>query len=82
MIDRTTDLQGILRSLVDKFKSSNEVPQMETHWISESGLIDVYIMLGPSSRDVFRQYSDLTGITPLPPVRTILIIADYCSSVG
>uniref|UniRef100_A0A914X4X0 Glucosidase II subunit alpha n=1 Tax=Plectus sambesii TaxID=2011161 RepID=A0A914X4X0_9BILA len=70
-VKSSTADKGMLRSLVDKFKSSNEVPQMETHWISESGLIDIYIMLGPSARDVFRQYTDLTGITPLPPMWSI-----------
>ena len=41
---------------------------MDTHWFSESGIIDVFVMLGPSPRSVFRQYSRLTGPTMLPPV--------------
>lgn len=39
-----------------------------THWISESGLIDVFVMLGPSIKDVSRQYAKLTGTAPLPPL--------------
>jgi alpha 1,3-glucosidase len=37
-----------------------------THWISESGILDLFILPGPSPADVFRQYSGLTGATPLP----------------
>ena len=45
-----------------------DVPkQVETHWISESGVMDVFILLGPKPKDVSRQYGELTGNTPLPP---------------
>ena len=37
-----------------------------THWVSESGILDLFILPGPSPTDVFRQYSGLTGVTPLP----------------
>lgn len=37
-----------------------------THWFSESGLLDVFVFLGPSSRDVMQAYSDLTGPSQLP----------------
>ena len=38
----------------------------ETHWISESGLLDVFVFLGPTPKDVISQYSELTGYTQLP----------------
>ena len=53
------------------FKESEEVPQVDTHWISESGIIDVFIMLGPKPHDVFREYASFTGTTALPPVSLI-----------
>ena len=37
-----------------------------THWISESGILDLFILPGPTPTDVFRQYGDLTGTAPLP----------------
>ncbi|MCJ1250918.1 hypothetical protein MMC30_008146 [Trapelia coarctata] len=37
-----------------------------THWFSESGLLDVFVFLGPSSRDVMQTYSELTGPSQLP----------------
>ncbi|XP_076065923.1 glucosidase 2 subunit alpha isoform X2 [Oratosquilla oratoria] len=45
-----------------------EAPEVQTHWISESGVIDAFVMLGPHPMDVFRQYGSLTGNTNLPPM--------------
>lgn len=39
--------------------------------MSESGVIDVYVFLGPKPDDVFRQYGSLTGTTQLPPIFSI-----------
>ena len=60
--------QNILGKLLSYFKADDEVPQTDTHWMSESGIIDVFIILGPRPYDVFRQYSSLTGTQALPPV--------------
>ncbi|GAA5925833.1 uncharacterized protein JCM15063_005135 [Sporobolomyces koalae] len=37
-----------------------------THWMAESGILDLFVFLGPSSTDIFQQYTDLTGKSPLP----------------
>jgi len=37
-----------------------------THWISESGLLDVFVFLGPTPRDLTQKYGELTGYTALP----------------
>jgi alpha 1,3-glucosidase len=50
---------------------SNEINEIQTHWISESGVIDVFLMFGPTAHDVFKQYAELTGATPLPPVSEV-----------
>ena len=42
---------------------------MTTHWISESGIIDLFVFVGPTAKNVFSQYASLTGLAPLPPVR-------------
>ncbi|KAL0969491.1 hypothetical protein UPYG_G00228000 [Umbra pygmaea] len=46
-----------------------QVPR-QTHlrWVSESGLIDLMVMLGPSPSQVFSQYAQLTGYQALPPL--------------
>ena len=38
----------------------------QTHWISESGILDVFILPGPTPKDIFAQYSGLTGTQALP----------------
>jgi mannosyl-oligosaccharide alpha-1,3-glucosidase len=37
-----------------------------THWISESGILDVLILPGPTPEKVFAQYAELTGAVELP----------------
>ncbi|CAH0485165.1 unnamed protein product [Peronospora farinosa] len=39
-----------------------------SHWLSESGVFDLFLMAGPSSADVFSQYTLLTGRAQLPPL--------------
>uniref|UniRef100_A0A672PDP9 Neutral alpha-glucosidase AB-like n=1 Tax=Sinocyclocheilus grahami TaxID=75366 RepID=A0A672PDP9_SINGR len=47
--------------ILDSVQVSSEAPQTDVRWISESGIIDVFIMLGPKPADVFTQYASLTG---------------------
>jgi len=58
---------GILGSLSNMVSGAEQKKQVETHWMFESGILDMFIMLGPSPKDVSRQYGLLTGNTPLPP---------------
>ena len=39
--------------------------------MSESGILDVYFLLGPKPSDIFKQYASLTGATSLPPYFSI-----------
>jgi len=39
-----------------------------SHWMSESGIIDVFFIPGPTPKDFYRQYAKVTGTTPLPPI--------------
>ncbi|KAG8177548.1 hypothetical protein JTE90_015952 [Oedothorax gibbosus] len=60
--------QGVVSSIVDFVKGSSQIPQRDTHWFSESGIINVFFLLGPGPKDVMGQYATLTGTTPLPPL--------------
>ena len=40
----------------------------QTQWFAESGVIDLFLMLGPAPADVAAQYAHLTGTTALPPL--------------
>lgn len=44
-------------------KSAN----IDVRFMSESGIIDVFFMMGPAPLDVSRQYAKLTGTSPIPP---------------
>jgi alpha 1,3-glucosidase len=37
-----------------------------THWISEGGLLDVFVLLGPTPKDLTAKYGELTGTTAMP----------------
>lgn len=41
------------------------------NFMSEAGIIDAFVMLGPKPKDVFAQYTDLTGVVPLPQEYTL-----------
>ncbi|KKY28395.1 putative alpha glucosidase ii [Phaeomoniella chlamydospora] len=38
----------------------------QTHWISEAGILDVFIFLGEKPEDLTKKYGELTGYTQLP----------------
>ncbi|KAG0325813.1 hypothetical protein BG000_001662 [Podila horticola] len=54
-----------------KGKKPVQPPSTKTHWISESGVLDVFVFLGPTQRDIFRQYSSLVGTTAMPQAFSI-----------
>ncbi|KAK2608392.1 glucosidase II [Conoideocrella luteorostrata] len=37
-----------------------------THWISESGILDAFVFMGPTPRDLTKKYGELTGYTAMP----------------
>lgn len=45
---------------------SGGVVDTQTHWMSESGLLDIFVMLGPTPQDLAKSYGELTGYTQLP----------------
>ena len=51
---------------VVKKKLSGKATNTQTHWISESGLLDVFVFLGPKPVDIAKNYGALTGYTQLP----------------
>ncbi|XP_048830317.1 neutral alpha-glucosidase C isoform X1 [Brienomyrus brachyistius] len=43
-------------------------PHTDLTWMSESGVIDSFILLGPGPPQVFSQYAELTGYQAMPPL--------------
>lgn len=67
----STLTRDVMRSIVS-FVSGGEdgrphVSSTDVRFMSESGVIDAFLTLGPSPYDVIRQYASLTGTAPLPP---------------
>uniref|UniRef100_A0A3Q0S4C4 Glucosidase alpha, neutral C n=1 Tax=Amphilophus citrinellus TaxID=61819 RepID=A0A3Q0S4C4_AMPCI len=51
-----------------QYSPTDHQPQTDVHWLSESGVIDCMVLLGPSPQQHFTQYAQLTGYQALPPL--------------
>ncbi|XP_051929515.1 neutral alpha-glucosidase AB isoform X1 [Hippocampus zosterae] len=65
-ISSNTAGKTVFGKMLDYVQGSSETPQTDVRWFSESGIIDVFIMLGPTPKDVFSQYASLTGTQAFP----------------
>jgi alpha 1,3-glucosidase len=61
-----TGFSGLISNLV-----SGETKNKLTPWFSETGVVDVFFLLGPKSSDVMQQNAKLAGTTQLPPLYSI-----------
>ncbi|KAF7661004.1 hypothetical protein LDENG_00270350 [Lucifuga dentata] len=72
-VDLSSNTAGktVFGKMLDYVQGSSETPQTDVRWISESGIIDVFVMLGPTPKDVFAQYASLTGTQAFPPLAAL-----------
>ncbi|XP_063803555.1 neutral alpha-glucosidase C [Pseudophryne corroboree] len=61
-------LQSHLRTTSPDTPKLRAVPKVDVRWMSESGIVDVFLLLGPAPQDVFKQYVQLTGGQAFPPL--------------
>lgn len=54
---------------------------VQTHWIAESGIVDLFLMPGPGPDDVAKQYYALTGRPQLPPLFALVKLINCCETV-
>ncbi|KAJ8921709.1 hypothetical protein NQ315_010619 [Exocentrus adspersus] len=47
---------------------TNNEDGVDSYFMSESGALEAYILTGPTLRDCVKQYANLTGVAPLPPM--------------
>ncbi|KAM4722522.1 neutral alpha-glucosidase AB isoform 4-T4 [Rhinophrynus dorsalis] len=66
-ISSNTAGKTLLGKMLQYMQGGGETPQTDVRWMSESGIIDVFLLLGPSPYDVFKQYASLTGTQAFPP---------------
>ncbi|XP_071657657.1 neutral alpha-glucosidase AB isoform X1 [Patagioenas fasciata] len=67
-IGSNTAGKTLLGKLLDYMQGGGETPQTDVRWMSENGVLDVFLLLGPAPHDVARQYGTLTGTQALPPL--------------
>ncbi|KAG2205709.1 hypothetical protein INT47_008066 [Mucor saturninus] len=53
------------------FSHTPQVPSTQTHWMSEAGVMDLFVFFGPTTKDILRQYSLLTGPPAMPQMFAI-----------
>lgn len=58
-------------SIVDILSGHRKFEPVSARFMSESGIVDAFILLGPSPLDAFRQYTELTGTVNLPQLYTL-----------
>ncbi|XP_072933966.1 neutral alpha-glucosidase AB [Epargyreus clarus] len=56
----------VVSSLVNLVTGGNK-KKIDTRFMSESGIVDVFVMMGDTPNQVFRQYTRLTGVAEIPP---------------
>ncbi|KAJ8401126.1 hypothetical protein AAFF_G00387080 [Aldrovandia affinis] len=68
LLDIRTSVDGLLST--DEGASGRRQVSTHTdlHWMSESGVIDTFILLGPTPSQAFSQYAELTGYQAMPPL--------------
>uniref|UniRef100_A0A8D8HTH0 Glucosidase II subunit alpha n=3 Tax=Culex pipiens TaxID=7175 RepID=A0A8D8HTH0_CULPI len=63
--------KNVMSSIVKLVSGSSDEEPPVANFISESGIVDVFILTGPSPLEAFRQYTELTGTAPLPQMYAI-----------
>ncbi|KAM6188551.1 LOW QUALITY PROTEIN: neutral alpha-glucosidase AB [Sarcoramphus papa] len=67
-ISSNTAGKTLFGKLLDYMQGGGETPQTDVRWMSESGIVDVFLLLGPAPAAVAGQYAALTGTQALPPL--------------
>lgn len=70
-VDISSSNDNVVESIVSFVSGTIKKPQVDAHFMSESGVIDVFFLMGPKPLDVFKQYTDLTGTGNLPQMFTL-----------
>lgn len=67
-------LVDVLATGWDKGDSEEEADgsnQIDTQWISESGIVDAFLFVAPKPKDLMRQYTTVTGLPVMPQLFAI-----------
>uniref|UniRef100_A0A8B9P7R1 Neutral alpha-glucosidase C n=1 Tax=Apteryx owenii TaxID=8824 RepID=A0A8B9P7R1_APTOW len=70
LVDISTKAVFLALSLISPQQTAKQrvLPRTDVRWMSESGIIDAFLLMGPTAFDVFKQFAELTGTQALPPL--------------
>lgn len=64
--------QGVIGNILNAIgKDNSEKKSVVSHFMSESGVLDTFIMMGSDPKSVIKQYKTITGGAQLPPLFSI-----------
>ncbi|KAI8140167.1 glycosyl hydrolases family 31-domain-containing protein [Fennellomyces sp. T-0311] len=66
IVKTKSDQQSSMQKVLSFGKKGNDKVTTQTHWITEAGVLDLFVFFGPSTKDILRQYTKLTGTPMLP----------------
>ncbi|KAL1518283.1 hypothetical protein ABEB36_001927 [Hypothenemus hampei] len=62
---------NVVSSLVNLVSGSKGEPHVDVRFMSESGVLDFFFLIGPTLKDAVKQYTSLTGVHALPQLFTL-----------
>ncbi|KAI4469771.1 alpha-glucosidase [Holotrichia oblita] len=62
---------NVVSSIVNLVSGNKAENRVDTHFMSESGVVDLFIFMGPKFADAVKQYTTLTGTAPIPQIFTL-----------
>lgn len=73
---------NVMSSIVNLVSGNKGENSVDVHFMSESGVIDLFVLMGPTPKDAVVQYASLTGVAPLPQVIKALISDSFIKIEG
>lgn len=67
-VDIGVGSENVVSSVLNFVSGGTTRPQVDAHFMSEGGNVDVFLLLGPKPSQAFIQYTKLTGTAPIPPL--------------
>lgn len=69
-VDVYSSLESLntFNKILNFVKRTDVKAKVDTRWMSEGGVIDVFLLMADSPAEAFSYYGQLTGTTPLPPM--------------
>lgn len=65
-VDVINYADGTVVSSLVNLVTGGQKRRVDTRFMSESGIVDIFVFLGDKPADVFRQFTNLVGVAPLP----------------